>query len=305
MEKVYARWGYGSARFLGQGMEGVVHRLPGGWVGKAWFERTPEQVQDLAVFYHELAEQELPFATPRMVAVHEYRKQAVSIEQELAGTSLGALVEAARLSTAAAHRVVVQVVAALGRTTAGPATRALPVLGEKGALRWDGHTWGKDMAALVERRTTQFWAVLERAVPNLEEVVAAVLSLLAQVDSPSPEQVVHGDICPGNILVDGAGRPTAVLDRGFCTTAGDAAFDAATAAGFFDMYGPRAGEHDRALTGVMVDELGQDRERMLLYRAVYALVSANVYSPTGEDGHFAWCVATFERQDVRTLLGLG
>lgn len=68
---------------------------------------------------------------------------------------------------------------------------------------------GKDMAALVERRTTQFWAVLERAVPNLEEVVAAVLSLLAQVDSPSPEQVVHGDICPGNILVDGAGRPTA------------------------------------------------------------------------------------------------
>src|SRR5699024_2021294 len=185
------------------------------------------------------------------------------------------LVEAARLSTAAAHRVVVEVVAALGRTTAGPATRALPVLDEKGALRWDGHTWGKDMAALVECRTTQFWAVLERAVPNLEEVVAAVLSLLAQVDSPSPEQVVHGDICPGNILVDGAGRPTAVLDWGFCTTAGDAAFDAATAAGFFDMYGPRAGEHDRALTGVMVDELGQDREWMLLYRAVYALVSAN------------------------------
>ena len=80
MEKVYAHWGYGSARFLGQGMEGMVHRLPGGWVGKAWFERTPEQVQDLAVFYHELAEQDLPFATPRMVAVHEYGKQAVSIE---------------------------------------------------------------------------------------------------------------------------------------------------------------------------------------------------------------------------------
>lgn len=47
------------------------------------------------------------------------------------------------------------------------------------------------------------------------------------------------------------------------------------------MYGPRAGEHDRALTGVMVDELGQDRERMLLYRAVYALVSAKVYPHRG------------------------
>lgn len=305
VEEAYVRWGYGPARFLGQGMEGVVHHLSGGFVGKAWGERTPDQVRVLAAFYDELAGQDLPFATPRMVAVHEHRGQAVSIEQELTGTSLGAMVEAGRLSTAVAHRAVVGVVAAMGRTTAGPATRALPVLGEKGVLRRGGCTWGQDMAALVKRRTIQFWAVLERAVPDLEEVVAAVLSLLDKVSEPVPERIVHGDICPPNILVDGAGRPTAVLDWGFFTAAGDVAFDAATAAGFFDMYGPGAGENDRALAGLMVDELGQDRERMLLYRAVYALVSANVYSPTGEDGHFAWCVATFERRDVRSLLGLG
>lgn len=301
-EEVYARWGYGRARLLGQGMEGVVHRLDGGLVGKAWFARTPAQVRALAAFYDELADQGLAFATPRMIAVHEHQGRALSIERELTGTSLEAMVQAGRLSSAAAHRVVVQVVGDVGRTVAGPATRALPVLDEEDALRRPGRTWSQDVAALVERRTARFRPVLEGAVPDLEEVVAAVLSLLEH--TPEPEQIVHGDICPENILVDEAGRSTAVLDWGFCTTAGEAAFDAATAAGFFDMYGPRAAEHDRALTELMAQELGQDRERMLLYRAVYALVAANAYSLTGDDGHFAWCVATFERQDVRALLHL-
>lgn len=301
-EGAYARWGYGRAQLLGQGMEGVVHRLPGGLIGKAWFARTPVQVRGLAAFYDELADQDLPFATPRMIAVHEYRGRAFSIERELTGTSLEAMVQVGRLHTAAARRAVVQVVAALGRTGAGPATRALPVLDEENALRRPGHAWGQDVAALVERRTTRFRPVLEQAVPDVGRVVAAVLGLLDH--TPAPEQIVHGDICPENILVDEVGRPTAVLDWGFCTTAGDTAFDAATAAGFFDMYGPRAGEHDRALTELMVQELGADRERMLLYRAVYALASANAYSPTGDDGHFAWCVGTFARRDVRALLNL-
>lgn len=44
-------------------------------------------------------------------------------------------------------------------------------------------------------------------------------------------------------------------------------------------------------------------ERMLVYRAAYALAGANAYSDQGDDGHFAWCVGTFERSDVRRVLG--
>ncbi|HJT76890.1 MAG TPA: phosphoenolpyruvate--protein phosphotransferase, partial [Gemmataceae bacterium] len=47
-----------------------------------------------------------------------------------------------------------------------------------------------------------------------------------------PDTVVHGDLFGENVLVDHAGRPTAVLDFGFLSGAGDARFDAAvTAAG--------------------------------------------------------------------------
>lgn len=40
--------------------------------------------------------------------------------------------------------------------------------------------------------------------------------------------------------MDEAGRPVAVLDFGFCTTAGDPAFEAAVTAAVWDMYGPDA-----------------------------------------------------------------
>ena len=39
---------------------------------------------------------------------------------------------------------------------------------------------------------------------------------------------------------------------------------------------------------------------MLLYRAAYAIATANAF---GADGHFPWCAAMLEREDVvETLL---
>ncbi|WP_223809087.1 hypothetical protein [Nocardiopsis listeri] len=80
--------------------------------------------------------------------------------------------------------------------------------------------------------------------------------------------------------------------------------DTATAAGFYDMYGPRAREFDDALLARWAGESGTERERALVYRAAYGLACANAYSEQGRDGHFAWCVHTFQRPEVRAALGL-
>jgi aminoglycoside phosphotransferase (APT) family kinase protein len=45
-----------------------------------------------------------------------------------------------------------------------------------------------------------------------------------------PVTAIHGDLVPPNIHTDAAGRPVAVLDFGFYTTAGDPAFEAAVTA---------------------------------------------------------------------------
>jgi len=127
------------------------------------------------------------------------------------------------------------------------------------------------------------------------------LTLLSRLE-PCPAQVVHGDLCPPNILVDGNGKATALLDWGFYSMAGDNTFDAATAAGFFNMYGQQARVIDDSLLYRLEREFGYSRERMLLYRAVYALTTATAYSADGSDGHFTWCAANLERDDITAVL---
>lgn len=299
---VVAGIGYADAELIGQGMESAVVRLGDGLVGKVWTQRSAEELVPIQAFYSELAAQGLPFTTPQIVQIRNYQGVGVSIERELAGTSLKTAMGAGRIPVTAAQDATVEVAAALRSTTAGPATRGLPTMDEDRAL-WSGHMgWGLALAGLVERRAARFADVLRAAIPDFDRLLCRVLDLLSTLPPAASDQIVHGDICPENILVDDAGRPTALLDWGFLTTAGDNAFDAATAAGFFDMYGPDARAHDDGLLKRMADLLGYPRDRMLLYRAAYAIAGANAYSAVGEDGHFEWCARTFERADVAASL---
>jgi aminoglycoside phosphotransferase (APT) family kinase protein len=109
--------------------------------------------------------------------------------------------------------------------------------------------------------------------------------------------IIHGDICQPNLLVDEDGQ-LALLDWGFLTTAGDNTFDAATAAGFFDMYGPDAERIDAELLD-RFEELGHSRDRMKLYRVAYALITATIYSPEVRDGHYHWCLRNLTRLRLR------
>jgi aminoglycoside phosphotransferase (APT) family kinase protein len=114
-----------------------------------------------------------------------------------------------------------------------------------------------------------------------------------------PEAIVHGDLCGVNVLVDDALGPLAVLDWGFLSTAADPRFEAAVSAGIFNMYGPHARAIEDQIVAALDDTLGYDAQVLRVYRAAYAVLTNNVYDPAGEDGHFAWCVATLERPDIR------
>ncbi|MFD5316159.1 phosphotransferase [Streptomyces sp. NPDC127098] len=283
------------AELVGEGMEGAVYRLGGGLIGKLWRERGVDELRPLVDFYRELAAQGLPFATPLIVEVAERDGRAFTVERELPGTPLSA----AGLAPAAAHDAVVAVVTALAATTAGPATRALPVLNERIADR-------PVLPELVRRRGAAFRPVLAAALPGFDALLDLLLDRLdGAAGTGRAERIVHGDICPPNVLVDAAGRPAALLDWGLLTTAGENAFDAATAAAFFDMYGPDAPVHHEALAGRLAETLGYDREWLLVQLAAYAVAGACAYDPAGRDGHFAWCVDVLARADVRAALGVG
>jgi hypothetical protein len=310
-------------------MEGAVYDLGGGLVGKLWFNRSAAEVLPLQEFLAELNQQDLPFRTPDITVVDSVDGQAVSIERKLTGTPLSEALESGAMTQQQGLHLFVEVVTALSKTTAGPATRALPLLGQSTPQPGEGTPqpeqstpqpeqstprpgqstpplgqpaptgeWGGALAELVRRRASTSYEQLAADVDGFGDLLERVVARLSALKLDQP-QIVHGDICTPNLLV-GDGK-AALLDWGFFTTAGDNTFDAATAAGFYDMYSPDARTFDDLLLD-RFEELGHSRDRMYLYRAAYSIATATIYSPTGDDGHYAWCVGNLKRKDLQAAL---
>lgn len=269
---------------IGSGMEGTVLRLEGDLAAKVWHSAGPEELAVRQRFYADVADA-LPLWTTRMLDVVRVGEQWASIEPLLPGTPMtGPLTDP--------HAdAVADVLAALGAATPTAAMTTLGALPGEPPLEVSAG-FEEALARLVEHRASE---VLAAEVPDVsfEAVAAAVRAL------PAAQPVlVHGDLIPANVLLDEAGRPSAVIDFGFLTTAGDAAFDAAVTASIFDMYGA-AGRTTEARLDARLDV---DPGRAAVHRAAYAVVTATCFSPTGEDGHFRWCVAMLGREDVLAAL---
>ena len=188
---------------------------------------------------------------------------------------------------------------ALGALAAVPgssALRSLPVLPDEPAFG-PTRTFELELADLVGRRAARFESFLAAARPDVDRLAADTVAALEAL-TPAAPVLVHGDLIAANVLV-ADGRASAVLDFGFLSTAGDPAFDAAVAASVYDMWGPRAREVERELDVAFVSSFGHDPTRLATYRAAYALVTACCFGTDLSDGHFAWCLAMLDRDDVR------
>lgn len=157
---------------------------------------------------------------------------------------------------------------------------------------------------VADRRVECFGDQLRRSVRDFDEVYAQTVGQLRRF-SISSRQVVHGDLYPPNIFLNEDLTVSAVIDWGFLSHVGDAHVDASIACGVYGMYGPFARRHDETLVSACVSRLGFDRHRLLVYRALYAILTSNAYSVDGTDEHYAWCAATLNRADVRDALEIG
>ncbi|MBQ0900960.1 phosphotransferase family protein [Micromonospora sp. U21] len=296
------RWiGTADPQLLGEGMEGAVYEIDASHVAKLWFSGSVEFSRRMATFYNALNSKSLAFRVPRILQVEAVEGRVVTIERRLTGATLSDALAAGAVRREDAYRVVVDVVAELAASGELPAARELAVLGEPTPLLAAGDDFPLALARLVGRQVDRFRPVLSQAVDGFEAKAAAFRDRLLEIDS-GRRAVIHGDLVPANILVDAPGEPCAVLDWGFLTTEGDPAFDAAVAAAIFDMYGHEAPQVEQELLDRMEERMGYDHATMLVYRAAYSLISANAYDPTGQDGHFAWCVAALNRADVTAAL---
>ena len=292
----FARRGHRDPRPLAAGVEGAVYRLDQGLVAKVWSGRPPADLDLSRRVYADIARHPLPFATPEILDTEVHEGVLVTYERELTGSPFRSdpVTALERDLPAAETAALLTVLRALATVPGTEAMRCLTVQGDDRPL-WQGHRRFPDaLAALVRRAARRHGDVLAAHVPGLSAVVDRVVAALAGLPD-SPVTVVHGDLVPPNVHVDDTGRPTAVLDFGFFTTAGDPAFEAAVAAALWDMYGPHAEHHTAVLTGLFARELGHPVETLALYQAGYALSTYDLFSQDGSDGHFHWCAAVLRR----------
>jgi Ser/Thr protein kinase RdoA (MazF antagonist) len=299
----FAQQGY-RASPLSAGVEGAIYDLGSDLIAKVWRIRRRGELELMQGFYADVAKAGLPFMTPEILTIEQVDDVSVTYERKLPGKPLRQRLAADdRDVDQVAARCVIDVLQALRAVSATEAMRRLPVLGEEQPLWMGVDTFRDALANLLSRRAARFGDLIRTHLGDFDrryEILRRRLQDLAHY----PDTVIHGDLVPGNILVDERARPVAVLDFGFLTTAGDPRLDAAIAASVLNMYGP----HAPAITGALTVQLGQDLgypvDVLLIYQAAYAVATANAFTSDGSDGHFAWCVDQLRRPDVANALGM-
>ncbi|MGW3313412.1 phosphotransferase family protein [Streptomyces sp. NPDC001073] len=297
--------GYPGTKPLAAGVEGAIYHLGNGTVAKVWGRRRVPELLRMQSFYQDVAAARTSFATPEILSVDMIRGSAVTVERELHGTPLQDYVALDdREAPPAAAECLLTVLRELSGISGTTHMRDLPVAGEHSPF-WNGHTdFTSSLAALLQRRVAANAQLLAQHVNDLELLLTRVVAALGALNR-NVQSVIHGDLFPENILVDERLRPTAVLDFGFMSTAGDPAFDAAVSAAIFNMYGPNAQHITEQLTSVIAREWGWPEELLVLYRISYALATSNFFTPDGTDGHFGWCVRMLNDADITSVVMSG
>lgn len=292
------RHGWMPGEVLGSGVEGTVLALSSETVAKVWHGRSSKDIERLHQFTTAVAGAELPFGTPRVVDVLRDEHALVTVERRLCGEPMRPGFEPEpSAATEAEAACLTAVLAALAGAETHPDMAVLPVLPGEPAFD-HARPFAHSLADLVENLVARTPGPLSREFDDLDVLVAATASSLRSLPATGRHRLLHGDLIPGNVLVDTAYRVVGVLDFGFFTTLGDPAFDAAITASIFDMYGPRARVSESLLDEAFRDAFDHDVVRLNVYRAAYALTTAHAFSPEGTDGHFAWCVQMLRRPEV-------
>jgi aminoglycoside phosphotransferase (APT) family kinase protein len=300
----FTRAGHPDVPPLAAGVEGAIYRLGDGTVAKVWGRRREPELVRSQHFYADVAAAGLPFDTPFILRVEEVDGVAVTYERELHGAPLQKRLAFEDSSLdAATVDCALAVLHALATVPGTNNMRQLPVLDEDRSF-WTGtDDFPGALIALLERRVARFGELLGVHVPDFSRRYARLLEKLDGLDR-IPTTVIHGDLFGENILVDDGVQPTAVLDFGFLSTAGDPRLDASITALIMNMYGPHGPAIADSLTEVFAAELGYPVEVMLIYRAAYAVATSNAFTLDGSDGHFPWCVAQLTRPAVSAALDL-
>lgn len=249
-------------------------------------------MQRLEHFYRAIDRRGLPFALPEILEVSADLGYVVVRERRLHGTNLQTLLPTltpAQLATVMERYCDTTMAVAHITLNEEPSCGLLlrDLTWQHGISDWHAWWWARVQQVLTHSGVMPF---LQRDVPHLAPLLAYLQAYLAQ-----PYQgvyaLVHGDLYPGNLLVDDALHIRAVLDLSEQSMWGDPHYDIATSWVWFDMYDELQCDAKGQYLAVLQQRFGSEMmERWLVYVLLYSIISANHFDVTCQDGHYQWCV---------------
>ena len=274
------------ARLLGEGAESRVFalsetrvlRVPKGGTAGFWERRR--------VFCDRLGAFELGFRTPVVLEQGHVGAVPYMIEERIVGESLTATLP--RLDGAARERafdayldaVITVGTVSLGESWYGEILADEPVRTP---------TWVQFLQDRVHAHAATASSRVRADLPELDRLVADLCEEVRTIHVDSPH-LVHGDVFPGNVIVDESGHIVGLVDFASLTIAGDPALDIAGALAFLDItpgLRPTDTQRLRERAGQMAP-VALSREWM--YRRFYAL--SYLHAIDDDQPLYRWCLAT-------------
>lgn len=281
------------ADHLGSGMEAQVYRYGPNEVLK--FYRQPcdmEYMQRLERFYRAINRHKYPFEMPEILEVSADLGYVVVRERRVHGTNLQTILPTltpAQLTTVMQRYCDTTMAVAQITLTDKPSCglQMSNPTWQYGISDWHAWWWARVQQVLTQSGVYPF---LQRDVPQLARLLVYLQAYLSQ-----PYQgdyvLVHGDLYPGNLLVDDALHIRAVLDFSQHTMWGDPHYDIATSWVWFDMYDELECDANNQYLAVLQQRFGTNlTQRWHVYVLLYSIISANHFDVMCQDGHYRWCV---------------
>jgi Ser/Thr protein kinase RdoA (MazF antagonist) len=249
-------------------------------------------LRTLQAFYAALDRRRVPYALPYIHSVAQEGRFLATVERRLDGVRMSAVLptlSASQLDTAMDRYLTAAL--AVSRIPVPPVLDRFRLFDPDGLSPRANGDWHQFLSRLLAHKLAQVARYLGRDVPAFTDRVERLFDLLAQ-PYRGEDRLIHGDFFPGNLLVDGDAKITALLDFGLFTMVGDYLCDMATGWVFYDMYDELGvGARERYLA-ILLDRLGENvRGRLYRYVLIYSILSADTYSSSCTDGHYRWCVA--------------
>ncbi|MEZ4867277.1 MAG: aminoglycoside phosphotransferase family protein [Caldilineaceae bacterium] len=297
-ERILAAYQLTPADYLAQGMEAEVYRYGTDAVLKLYAGHAAlDNLRRLQHFYTTLDRTALSYGVPRIERLVDEGDYLVTIEPRLVGQPLQELI--AKTAPADLDGLFPRYLAAvleLGRLTMPSAATHYKLFDPTDLSLRTAGDWHQFLLHWLQAQLQTLAPYFARDVLDFPHKLQRMEQLLA-APYTGPYALVHGDIFPGNLLVDAQGQVQALLDFGLFTMYGDPLFDVATAWVFFDMYDELRANVRARLLMVILDHLGEDvRGKLYRYVLLFSLLAANTYAPDRTDGHYQWSVANLNNE---------